>query len=270
MMHPLSPAVEVLLRATADAAIMPYYQRLAAHQIAEKAPTPNGLTDLVTIADHEAEAMLSAGLCKLLPSAAIVGEEASTADPALLERLGDSQCWIIDPVDGTNNFGAGHPPFGIIIALAQAGETVAGWLYDPLTGRMCHAHRGHGAWIDGAAVRARETGQPLPVAAISLIFMDAAKREATRAALERRFAIVDIPRCAAEQYPRLVLGQNDISLFERVLPWDHAAGVLFTNEAGGKVARLDGSPYRPDSQQKGLLGASSPRLWDLAARVLGG
>ncbi len=267
-MHALSSQVERLLRETAKSAILPYYQKLAAHQIEEKTPTPSGLTDLVTIADHEAEAMLSAGLGKLLPSAAVVGEEACATDPALLDLLGDAQCWIIDPVDGTNNFGAGHPPFGIIIALAEAGETVAGWLYDPLTGRMCHAHKGHGAWIDGALVRARESGEPLPVAAISLIYMDAQKRERTRAQLEGEFSIVDIPRCAAEQYPRLVLGQNDISLFERVLPWDHAAGVLFTNEAGGKVARLDGSAYSPAVQQKGLIGASSPRTWDLAVAAL--
>ncbi len=267
-MHILSLQVERLMRETAEAAILPYYQKLAAHQIEEKTPTPSGLTDLVTIADHEAEALLSAGLGKLLPSAAIVGEEACAADPALLNLLGDAQCWIIDPVDGTNNFGAGHPPFGIIIALAEAGETVAGWLYDPLTGRMCHAHKGRGAWIDGQPIKARESGDQLPVAAISLIFMDAEKRERTRAQLEGRFAIVDIPRCAAEQYPRLVLGQNDISLFERVLPWDHAAGVLFTNEAGGKVARIDGSAYSPAVQQKGLIGASSPRTWDLAAAAL--
>jgi fructose-1,6-bisphosphatase/inositol monophosphatase family enzyme len=269
-MHPLSSQVEELMRNTAVATILPYYQKLAAHQIEEKAPTPSGLTDLVTIADHEAEAMLSDGLAKLLPSAAIVGEEACAADPTLLGLLGDAQCWIIDPVDGTNNFGAGHPPFGIIIALAEAGQTVAGWLYDPLTGRMCHAHKGRGAWIDGQSVKARESGQPLPVAAISLIYMDAEKREDTRARLEGRFTTVDIPRCAAEQYPRLVLGQNDVSLFERVLPWDHAAGVLFTNEAGGKVARLDGSAYSPAHQQKGLIGASSPRYWDIAAASLFG
>ncbi len=55
--------------------------------------------------------------------------------------------------------------------------------------------------------------------------------------------MADIPRCAAEQYPRIVLGVNDLAVFERTLPWDHAPGSLFVNEAGGKVARPDGSPY---------------------------
>lgn len=61
---------------------------------------------------------------------------------------------------------------------------------------------------------------------------------------------------------------NDVSIFERTLAWDHAAGVLFLNEAGGKAARFDGSPYRVNEDRKGLIGASSPALWEeLAARV---
>ena len=84
------------------------------------------------------------------------------------------------------------------------------------------------------------------------------------------YRMVDIPRCAAEQYPRIVLGANDIALFERTFAWDHAAGVLFTNEAGGKAAREDGAPYRVDDDRRGLIAAASPALWDeLAERMAG-
>jgi fructose-1,6-bisphosphatase/inositol monophosphatase family enzyme len=98
--------------------------------------------------------------------------------------------------------------------------------------------------------------------------MTEAERADIRQRADGHFQVVDIPRCAAEQYPRLVLGQNDISIFVRTLPWDHAAGTLFVNEAGGRCARLDGSPYLVGDDRKGLLGASSPRLWDLAAQTL--
>ena len=69
--------------------------------------------------------------------------------------------------------------------------------------------------------------------------------------------------------PRVALGQNDVSIFERTLAWDHAAGALFLNEAGGKVARGDGSAYRVDEpDRKGLIAAATPALWDeLAARL---
>jgi fructose-1,6-bisphosphatase/inositol monophosphatase family enzyme len=81
--------------------------------------------------------------------------------------------------------------------------------------------------------------------------------------------MADIPRCAAEQYPRIVLGVNDLAVFERTLPWDHAAGALLVNEAGGRVSRPDGSPYRIGADPgRGLLAACSPQMWEMAAKIL--
>jgi len=260
----LSAGVAAVLHDAAARAVLPHYQQLESHQIDSKAAD-----DVVTVADKEAELILAEGLARLLPEAAIVGEEAAHADPALLDRLGDALCWIIDPIDGTNNFAAGRPPFGLMVALAQAGETIAGWILDPLTGRLCHAHRGQGAWIGEERISARATGNEPPVAAISVVFMDPARRAAIRDHIAPHYTLVDIPRCAAEQYPRLVLGVNDLSIFERTLAWDHAPGVLFVNEAGGKVARSDGRPYRVDEAHlPGLIAAASPALWDdLAGRL---
>jgi len=260
----LDTAVAALMRDTAQRTLLRHYRQLADHEIVAKAAD-----DVVTIADTESEALLIEGLAKILPEAAIVGEEGSHADPALMDRLGDSLCWVIDPLDGTNNFAAGKPPFAILIALAERGETVAGWIYDPLIDRLCIAHRGKGAWVDGERVMAQATGQEPPVAAISLVFVDKDKREAMRQHIAPHYALVDIPRCAAEQYPRIVLGVNDLSIFERTLAWDHAAGVLFVNEAGGKAARPDGSPYLLDRHlEPGLIAAATPALWDAMAERL--
>jgi fructose-1,6-bisphosphatase/inositol monophosphatase family enzyme len=252
MTRALTEAVFAVMRDAASRAIMPRYQTLTASEINAKAAD-----DLVTIADTEAEVILAEGLTRLLPEATVVGEEAVHADPSLIEKLGDALCWIIDPVDGTNNF-----------ALAERGETIAGWIYDPLRRRLCHAHRGQGAFIGEDRVRARTTGAAPPIAAISLLFADPVQRAALKTRIALHYTLVDIPRCAAEQYPRLVLGENDVSIFERTLAWDHAAGVLFLGEAGGKAARPDGSPYRVDDDRKGLIGAASPALWDeLAERM---
>ena len=260
----LSAAVEAVMRDAAARAILPRYQSLSAHQIEDKAAD-----DVVTVADTEAETILAEGLACLLPEATIVGEEAAHADPAVLDRLNDASCWIIDPLDGTNNFAKGRPPFGVMVALSQYGEAVAGWILDPLSGRLCHAVKGGGAYVDGERIEARTTGQTPPIAGISLMFVDPAKRQSMMEHIAPHYGLVDIPRCAAEQYPRLVLGVNDVSVFERTLAWDHAAGALLVNEAGGKVARPDGSPYRVDEHLRpGLIGAASPRLWDeLAARL---
>lgn len=64
------------------------------------------------------------------------------------------------------------------------------------------------------------------------------------------------------------MGQNDLAFFNRTFAWDHAAGVLFLNEAGGKAARYDGSPYRLDDEKVGLLVAATPALWDWLTELL--
>ncbi|WP_232493240.1 inositol monophosphatase family protein [Novosphingobium kaempferiae] len=265
MMTPaLHAAVETIMREASDRAILPHYQKLAASEIDAKAPD-----DVVTIADKQAEAMLTERLSALLPEAAVVGEEAVFADASVMEQLKDRLCWIVDPLDGTNNFAAGKPPFGVLVALADKGETIGGWILDCLTGRFCRTDLGGGAWIDGERITAHTTGAEPPVAAISTVFLDAGAREKVLTHIAPHYTLVDIPRCAAEQYPRLVLGSNDISVFNRTLPWDHAAGVLFLNEAGGKAARPDGSAYRVDEYaRRDLIGASSPALWDEFAAVV--
>lgn len=259
----LHEAMHALLREVTNKVILPRYRKLAEHEITAKAAD-----DVVTVADHESEAMLAEGLARIadLP---LVGEEAAHHDPAVQDRLA-GDCWIVDPLDGTRNFATGKPPFGILIAMASGGEAHTGWIYDCLSDRLCIAHRGKGAFVDGERVVARATGETPPVAAISLIFMDPARRAAVKAALEGHYRQVDVPYCAAEQYLRLALGVNDVSLFERTLAWDHAAGVLWLNEAGGKATRPDGSPYRVDEwDRKSLIGAASPALWDALAERLG-
>ncbi|MBV7267278.1 inositol monophosphatase family protein [Erythrobacter ani] len=263
-MSPLDEEIRDLMRFAAQRSILPRFRALSDSEIEMK-----GEDDPVTVVDREVESFLTEALAKLAPGVAIVGEEAVHSDEGVLEHL-SGQCWIIDPLDGTANFTEGKEPFGIIIALADAGKAVAGWLYDPNKDRLCHTKLGEGAFVDGEKIRAQTTGGAPPVAAISRIFLTEEQRAQVDRKLAPHYSLVDIPRCAAEQYPRLALGENDVSSFKRTYAWDHAAGVLWLNEAGGKAARLDGSEYRVDEQDKpGLVGASSPAVWDeFVGRVL--
>lgn len=253
-----------LMRFAAQRSILPRFRTLADSDVEMK-----GEDDPVTIVDREVESFFTEALTKLAPGVAVVGEEAVHTDDKVLNHLSE-QCWIIDPLDGTANFTEGKEPFGIIIALADAGKAVAGWLYDPNKDRLCHTRAGEGAFVNGAKIKARSTGQKPPVTAVSRIFLNEQENALVDAKLAPHYSLVDIPRCAAEQYPRLALGENDVSSFKRTLAWDHAAGVLWLNEAGGKAARLDGSEYRVDENDKaGLVGASSPAIWDeFVARVV--
>jgi fructose-1,6-bisphosphatase/inositol monophosphatase family enzyme len=265
MLLELHDPVVALMREVGRDIVMPRYRNLADHEVSEKAAN-----DFVTIADKESELRLAEGLANILPEAGIIGEEACAADSAILDRAGEGLNWIIDPIDGTGNFASGQPPFGIMVALVDGGATLAGWILDPLSGRLCHAMLGGGSHIDGEQVQARESGGDLPIAALAVYFMSPEERADIERRSQESFTLVDIPRCAAEQYPRLVLGQNDVSVFARTLPWDHAAGTLFVNEAGGCCQRTDGTPYLVGDLRRGLMGASSPRLWDKAAATLFG
>ncbi len=50
-------------------------------------------------------------------------------------------------------------------------------------------------------------------------------------------------------------------MYNKLMPWDHLAGTLIAQEAGGHAARFDGSPYRPTDLEGGLLVASNPDSW---------
>ena len=265
MSDTLSTAVASLMRRVAHDIVLPRFRHLTADQVEEKSPG-----DLVTVADREAEVALAEGLLPLVPGSRVVGEEGVAADAGLLEGLDSGTAWIVDPIDGTGNFAAGRAPFGVMVALCVDGEVRAGWLLDPLTDRLCHARVGEGAWLNGEPVRARESGAPLPIAGLATSFLSTDERARLEGRAAGHLTVVPIPRCAAEQYPRLVLGENDLSVFERTLPWDHAPGALFLSEAGGRIARRDGSPYRIWDGRTGLLGASSPAMWDRGATLLFG
>ncbi|MES2497791.1 MAG: inositol monophosphatase [Pseudomonadota bacterium] len=262
-MHDLHQPVVALIHGVARDIMMPRFRKLAAYELAEKTPG-----DFVTIVDRESEERLSEGLARLLPEARIIGEEAAAADPSIVEQVGNGVAWIIDPLDGTNNFTEGKSPFAIMIGLAIDGVREAGWIYDPVIDRLVHAVRGGGCTIDGEKVIARRSDGALPKAAIATYFMPEDRQADVRRRAQGRLEIVDIPRCAGEQYPRLMLGTNDIALFERTHVWDHAPGALMLEEAGGMIARNDGAPYRLDVPGKGAIAASSPEMWALAKDVL--
>ena len=147
VMIPDSENVIAIIREVAAAEIMPRFRNLGADDVAQK----RSPSDLVTTADLEAERRLTAALTALSPGSAVIGEEAAEHDPAVLSALaGESPVWLIDPVDGTNNFAHDKPCFAVIVAFCLGGETVAGWIHDPIADATMWAAKGRGAWIADA------------------------------------------------------------------------------------------------------------------------
>ncbi len=256
-----------LIRGVAQSDILPYFRNLPEGGVRRK----TGPTDLVTLADEAAERALTAGLTALLPGSTTLGEEAASADPAILERLhGDAPVWVIDPVDGTLNFAGGRPLFAVIVALVRGCETLAGWIHDPCDGRMATAVKGQGARIDGRPAR---VAPAVPLEAMTGALSTRFCEESLGRQLAERGRALGPPAClasAAQEYLRLLDGRSHFSLYHRLMPWDHAAGVLMHAEAGGHAALLDGTPYRPAALGGGLLLAPDRASWQALHRHLFG
>lgn len=248
---------------TARTALLPRLGQLRAADIREKAPA-----ELVTIADRDGERLLAEGLSAILPQAQIVGEETASDDPALLARLPAGLCWLVDPLDGTANFAAGHGPFGIMVALVDRGMPVAGWILDPLAGQRCYAAIGTGAFIDDTPVRCTLPHATAGRIGVSSLLADAAALPPGLAGLSALGHVLQLPRCAAAIYPQLAAGQLHAALFARTLPWDHAAGAVLLTEAGGTATRFDGTPWNAGDGGQGLIATADAGLHQRIAAIV--
>ncbi|WP_370095403.1 inositol monophosphatase [Streptacidiphilus sp. MAP12-20] len=255
--------VTLILREAAEIAIVPRFRALREGEVSEKAPG-----EVVTVADREAEALITRRLRELL-DAPVVGEEATDADPTLPDALSEAPAvWVVDPLDGTANFVAGRPEYAVMAALVRDGETVAGWILRPETGEAFVAERGSGAWCDGTRLRrAPAPADPAALHGDALTrFLDEPARERVAATAPRFASLGRGASCAGVDYPRLLRGERDFILYQRTLPWDHAPGVLLLEEAGGHARRPDGDRYGPGDARTGLLAAADADCW---ARVRG-
>ncbi len=265
--------VDFLVATVADAGaseIMPRFRNLSASAISEK----TSAVDLVTEADILAEQRITAALLQRFPSAHIVGEEAYDADRSVIPALRDAPlAFVIDPVDGTFNFASGFPAFGTLLAVTVKGETVAGIIHDPVMGDSIVSVKGAGAVLkreNGSEAKMR-VAEAVGLTDMVGIFswghshpdrrpMIAANMAKTKMALSLN--------CSAHEYWLVAAGKLHFIGHEKLMPWDHLAGVLTHQEAGGHTAKLDGTPYRPGDTEGGILSAPDRESWTMLRREI--
>ncbi len=252
-----------LLREAAITQIMPRFRKLDASDIKQK----TSAADLVTEADVNAEIFMTARLKERYPDALIVGEEACSDHPALLEGLGDADlAFTIDPVDGTFNFASGVPLFGVMLAVVVKGEVVAGIIHDPVGDDFIMAAKGSGAYIrrqGGSATRVA-VAQAADITQMTGAVSWQYTQEPLRSRLARnhtKFLSQIGYRCAAHEYRILASGGAHFAVYNKLMPWDHLPGALIHREAGGYLARWDGSDYHPSHIGGGLLAAPDAESW---------
>ena len=174
---------------------------------------------------------------------------------------------MIDPIDGTKNFKNGNAHFGSMLACLINGEMAASWIYDVMGDRIMIAERNNGAYIDG--VRARTNG-PQPSSQIvgyadknyfpAYLGNKIPDLQAQFSQLEGIYKSASPLLCCAHEYLNIVSGKADFMVCGIAMPWDHLAGALAVKEAGGCVARWNGSPYQPRGEELGLVVAANESL----------
>ena len=245
-----TPAVLELIQDVAEQVINPRFRALQQEQIEEKNPG-----DLVTIADHESEALLTKALQEAYPDAVVLGEEAEAGDPDLIARFSAADHgFTVDPVDGTKNFVHGSPDHAVMIGEMRGGEVVRGWIWQPQHQAAYVAERGAGAWLNGERLT-------LAPAAGGTPYRTARRRWVGRelgdlGTLELTWA------CCGVDYPHLVAGDSRAHVYNHSKPWDHLPGALILTEAGGHVGMIDGAPFDPRRLGPGIVGAPDEETYD--------
>lgn len=255
MAHVDTDAVLRLLQEVAEEVINPRFRALAEHQVSEKNPG-----DLVTVADHESEELITAALLGAYPHAVVLGEEAMASDPSLLDRFAEAEHgFTVDPVDGTKNFVLGSPNHAVMVSEVRAGVVTRGWIWQPQHAASYVAERGAGAWVNGERLTVGDRG-------------DAPFRTARRQWVGRELPGLGTLEltwaCCGIDYPHLIAGDAAALVYSRSMPWDHLPGSLILTEAGGVIGTHAGEPITPRSLVGGLVAAPDRETYDAVVAAL--
>lgn len=263
-------AVSGLIVAVSDQVIWPRFGRLLASDVEEKAPG-----DPVTVADREAEVLLSQAILDADPDALVIGEEAVAADPSLLARLDAApHVWLIDPVDGTANFASGNRDFGTMVVELRGGRPERSWIWQAGSRRLFVSLVGEGVFVTGAQSTATDRDES-DRSALSVLQSRITDRAPWVGGVTPEYADLAAPglaqpwpmtgSCTAD-YPAMALGERDYLVHNGRHPWDHYPGICLLTELGGKVAFADGEPYRTNSDNPWrLIAARTPDIWQAVA-----
>lgn len=198
---------------------------------------PDG--SMVTDADLAIQEHLALEIARAFPDDAVVGEEGQQTDG----RSDALYSWVIDPVDGTNNFGRGLPGFSVSIGVLRNRQPFAGAVYDPITRWLFTACAGGGAWLNERPLRTR----PAPLSRSSLFAIRTPLEDGVPPFVEgwlrryrlRRFGSTALHLCY------VALGALDLVHDHRASLWDIAGAAPILLEAGGVLTTVDGPPLFP-------------------------
>ena len=194
---------------------------------------------LVTDADLAIEDALGREIARLFPADGLAGEERPVAVPRTAARY----AWILDPIDGTNNFARGMPGFAVSVGVLRDGVPFAGAVYDPVSRWLFTGCAGRGAWLNDRPLYVRADA---PVGSVVFAMRTPCETGVPEHAegwlrrhRVRRFGSTALHLCY------VAFGGLDFVHDDRASLWDIAGAAPVLLEAGGMLTTETGTPLFP-------------------------
>lgn len=224
-----------LVREVAQTAVMPRFLNTAVS-------TKSDGTRL-TEADLHAQALFAERLPQII-NCPMLGEEMSADEQHAIWQHAATGLWVVDPIDGTNNFINGLPHFALSVAYIRHGRAQLGAIFHPMMREMFTAERGRGAWLNGRPLPLRHAPKKLneSIAGVEVKYLRSGKL-ASRMQTLHPFGSQRSMGSSTLDWCYLAAGRYDLYLHGGQKLWDYAAGALIYEEAGGRLATLEGDDF---------------------------
>ncbi len=220
--------------------------------------------DLVTKADLDAENRIISIIKDKFPEHSILTEESGE------ERNKSDYCWIIDPLDGTNNFYHKFPVFCVSIALYKKEKPLIGVVFDPIKKELFSAEKNRGAFLNDKQIKVSNVNSlNKSLLALGFYYERGSLMRKTLGQMKKFFYenVHGLRRAgsAALDLCYTACGRFDGYWELKLNPWDYAAGSLILTEAGGRITDIQGKKY---NLLMGNVAASNGRIHKKMLQIL--
>ena len=200
--------------------------------------------DFVTHTDEKCEALIIKMIRDNFPGHSILSEECGDDN-----KISDYK-WIIDPLDGTNNFVYNIPLVCTSIAMAYKGEVVLGVINVPMLNHLIYAEKGKGTFLNGKQVRVKERALKDSFVYLECGDMHSVDKKLTSFMLALKGEIMGMRITGSMSYGFFLDATSsfNVHFIPRTTPWDIAAGGLIVEETGAIVTEISGKKWHPYSK----------------------
>ena len=264
MINSLSPTLNLMVKAVrrASSSLLRDFHEVAHLQLSKKGPG-----DFVSSADLMTEKKLISYLQEAKPDYGIISEECGKI-PA---KNDSPYCWVIDPIDGTNNFIHANPTFAISLALMRGDEVLDAVIFNPVLNELYYAEKGQGAFVmrptgDERLRVSNRRSLETTILSVNGSFLSAYPE--TMAEFLKKNMSVRINGSITLALSAVSAGQSDVFADSRIHLWDIVTGYLLVKEAGGIVQSWSGKTSLKDIVEEGSFLATTMELRDEVVKFL--